>query len=135
MTQSAAVNFGTCWGTPLGQDLSSPSYMASAFMVLAEAILRRWTTSPGQLIDDADYGYNLNDLISSDLSPSDLAFAQQQAATEAEKDERVQGAVVQLALSLDGVCKVSAIIITAAGPFKLVSSIESIGVSNLLVSP
>lgn len=134
MTQSSAVNFGSCWGTPKGQDLSTPSYMASGNLVIAEAILRRWTTSPGQLIDDADYGYNLTDLISSDLSPADLAYAQVQAGAQAEQDERVLACLVQLDLSVQGVLTVTAIVTTANGPFTLVASVSAIGVTSLQVS-
>ena len=140
LTPPSAIDFGTCWGTPQGMDLSTPSYMASGNLVVAEAILRRWTTSPPGptstgLIDDPDYGYNLSDLISDDLSDDDLAYAQQQAAAEAQKDERVQSAIVVLDLSVDGVCNVAATVVTAQGPFKLVASVSAVGVSSLLVSP
>jgi hypothetical protein len=135
LTPPSAIDFGTCWGTPQGMDLSTPSYMASGNLVVAEAILRRWTTSAGQLIDDPDYGYNLSDLISDDLSDDDLAYAQQQASSEAQKDERVQAAIVTLDLTVDGVCNVAATVVTAQGPFKLVASVSAVGVSSLLVSP
>ena len=62
MTQP--VDFGTCWGTPNGQDLSMPSYMAKGFQVVAEAVLRRWSTTRGRLVDDPNYGENLVDMIS-----------------------------------------------------------------------
>ena len=133
MTQPAIINFGTCWGCI--SDLSMPSYMASGFQVVAEAIIRRWSTSPEQLIDDPDYGYNLTDLISDDLSPSGIAQAQQAASAEAEKDERVLACTVKLDLSVAGVLSVTAFGATAAGPFKLVASVSAIGVSDLLVSP
>ena len=135
LTPPSALDFGACWGTPLGMDLSSPSYMASGNLVVAEAVLRRWTTSPTQLVDDPGYGYNLSDLISDDLSPDDLVYAQQQASAQAQQDERVMSAIVNLDLSVDGVCRVSAVIETANGPFKLVASVSSVGVSDLLVSP
>ena len=135
LTPPSALDFGTCWGTPNGQDLSSPSYMASGNLVVAEAILRRWTTSPGQLIDDQTSGYNLNDLISDDLSDDDLSYAQQQASAQAQGDERVLSAIVVLDLSEDGVCRVDAVIETAQGPFKLVASVSAIGASSLLVNP
>ena len=134
MTQSSAVNFGTCWGTPQGQDLSMPSYMASGNQVVAEAVLRRWTTTTGQLIDDADYGYNLTELISSDLSPTDVSYAQVQAGAQAEQDERVLSCLVRLDLSVQGVITVTAIITTTNGPFTLVATISAIGVTNLQVS-
>lgn len=132
---NAAVNFGTCWGTPLGQDLSMPSYMARGLQCVAEAILRRWTTSPGQLIDDPTYGYNLNDLVSDDLSPADLSYAQQQAAAQAELDERVLSCTVVLALSAIGSLSVNAQVVTAAGPFSLVLEVSAVTGLKLLVSP
>ena len=129
------TSLGTCWGTPNGQDLSMPSYMASGNQVVAEAILRRWTTGRGQLIDDPNYGYALIDLISDDLGPTDLAYAQQQAAAEAAKDERVLRASTTMTLSAAGVLTVSATVVTAAGPFKMVVSVSDVTVALLLVSP
>jgi hypothetical protein len=113
-------DFGTCWGTPNGLDLSSPSYMASGFLVVAEAILRRWNTGRGQLVDDPNYGESVFDLISDDLGPSDLAYAQQRLAAEAKKDERISRAAVTLTLAADGACTIAAVITTAAGPFRMV---------------
>jgi hypothetical protein len=130
-----AINFGTCWGTPNGQDLSMPSYMASGNLVVAEAILRRWTTGRGQLIDDPNYGFNVSDLISDDLSKKDVAYAQQQLAQEAEKDERVKSASVTLVLTSLGELRLDAFITTAAGPFKLVVAVSAVTTKLLLVSP
>ena len=132
---ASATNFGKCWGTPNGQDLSMPSYMASGNQCVAEAVLRRWTTSQGQLIDDPTYGYNLTDLISDDLSDRDTAYAQQQAAAQAQLDQRVLSAQVTLSLSAQGVLNVNAIITTATGPFTLVASISNVTTQLLLVSP
>ncbi len=130
-----AINFGTCWGTPNGQDLSMPSYMATGNQVVAEAVLRRWTCSQGQLIDDPNYGYNVMDLVSADLGKKDIAYAQQQLAAEAEKDERVRSATVTVTLSAAGVLDIQAAVVTAAGPFKLVVSVSATSVTLLLVSP
>jgi hypothetical protein len=132
---TSSVNLGQCWGTPSGSDLSSPSYLATGNLCVAEAVLRRWSTGAGQLIDDPTYGYNLSDLISDDLSPSDLAYAQQQAAAQAELDERVLQATVALTLSVAGALSVVAYLVTAAGPFKLVASVSAVGTQLLLVSP
>jgi hypothetical protein len=132
---SATINLGTCWGTPSGQDLSMPSYMASGNQCVAEAILRRWGTSPGQLIDDPNYGYNLSDLISDDLSQGDIAYAQQSLAAEAQKDERVLSAKVVLQLTVAGLLTVVATIVTAGGPFQMVVAVSSVTTSLLLVSP
>ncbi len=131
---SAAINFGTCWGRPNGQELSSPSYMATGNQVVAEAVLARWTTSRGQLIDDPNYGYNVFDLVNDDLGPTDIAYAQQQMAAEAEKDSRVLTASVSIAL-ISGLLIITANIVTAKGPFKLVVSVSAVDVKLLLVSP
>lgn len=134
MTQPAIVNFGTCWSCI--SDLTMPAVMATGFQVVAEAIIRRWSTSPGQLIDDPDYGFNLTDLISDDLSPADVSQAQQAASAEAQKDERVLGCAVKLTLNnATGLLAVTASVTTAQGPFELVASVSAIGVSDLLVQP
>jgi hypothetical protein len=132
---SAASSFGTCWGTPLGQDLSMPSYMASGTQVVVEAILRRWTTTQGQLIDDPTYGQNVYDLVSAALSPRDVAMAQQAFGAEAEKDERVLACAVVITIDVAGNVKLSATVTTAAGPFKLVLSVNAVTLALLLVSP
>ena len=134
MATASAINLGTCWGTPSGQDLSMPSYMASGQLCVAEAVLRRWATPAGQLIDDPTYGYSLTDLISDDLSPADLAYAQQQAAAQAQLDERVLQCQVTLTLSATGALSVVAFLETAAGPFKLVIPTWGVTPAQLLVS-
>ena len=131
----AAVNLGTCWGTPSGQDLSTPSYMASGLQCVAEAILRRWTTTQGQLIDDPNYGRNVTDLVNADLTPAQLAYEQQQLGAEAQKDERVLSCVVSLTLPASGVLTLVAQVTTAAGPFKMVVAVSAVTTSLLLVSP
>lgn len=131
-----AVNFGTCWSTPLGQDLSMPSVMASGVQVVIEAILRRWSTPAGGLIDDPNYGYSLVDLVSDDLTPTDIQHAQQQLAAEATKDERVRKMVVKLVLApATGMLTVTANGETAAGPFKFVLEVSAVTTRLLLVSP
>lgn len=132
---SPTTDFGSAWGTPLGQDLSMPSYIASGNQAVAEAILRRWTTTRGQLIDDPDYGENVYDFVSDDLSTTDIANAQQKLAAEAQKDERVLKAVVQVTLTIAGTLTIAAVITTATGPFKLVLSVSAVTPLVLLVSP
>jgi hypothetical protein len=134
VTQSALLNIGMCWGTPSGQDISTPSYMASGAQCVAEAVARRWSTSRGGLIDDPDYGYNLTDMISADLAPSDISYAQEQLAAEAEKDERVLSAAVTLSLSIAGVLMCVGVIMTSVGPFRMVVSVANATVSLLLVT-
>jgi hypothetical protein len=132
---AASVNFGTCWGTPQGQDLSMPSYMAKGNQVVAEALLRRWTTSQGQLVDDPSYGQNIYDLVNDDLSPRDLVYAQQRFAAEAQKDPRVLTSVVVLTLGATGLLTMNASITTAQGPFSLVLAVSAVTPLTLLVQP
>ncbi len=75
------------------------------------------------------------DLVSDDLTKKDIAYAQQQLAQEAEKDERVRGATVIVTLSAAGFLNIAATVVTAAGPFKLVVAVSATSVSLLLVSP
>ena len=130
-----APNFGTCWGTRNGLDLSMPAYMASGPQVVAEATLRRWTTSPGQLIDDPNYGRNVYDLVSADLTPRELAYEAQQFGAEAEKDERVLSCTVQITIDVAGNVRMIATIVTAAGAFKLVLNVSAVTIDVLLVQP
>jgi phage baseplate assembly protein W len=134
MTSPSVTNLGTCWGTPNGQDLSTPSYMASGDLCVAEAILRRWSTTQGRLIDDPNYGYNLTDLISDDLTSADLRYAEQQASAQALLDERVRQCAVTLTLKVTGELDVVAFITTSANTsFRLVTNVPT--TSLLLVSP
>lgn len=135
MTQPASINFGTCWGTPGGQDLATPSYMATGFQVIGEAIARRWTTSQGQLIDDPNYGTNINDAIGDDLSDSDIQALQAALSNEAQKDLRVLNCKVTLTLAADGTLTATGQVTTAAGPFSLVLSVGGVTPSLLLVEP
>ena len=129
------ADLGTCWGTPGGQDLSMPAYMATGNQCVGEAIARRWSTNPGQLIDDPTYGYNLTDLINDDLSPTQLAQAQQRAAAEALKDERVLRCSVTLTLTVAGLLSVVATVTTSNGTFQFVLAVSATTVNILLVSP
>jgi hypothetical protein len=130
---AAAINFGTAWGTPNGLDLSMPSYMATGNQVVGEAIARRWTTTAGQLIDDPNYGENIFDLVSAGLSKREIAYAQQRFAAEAEKDERVLSCAVILTFDAAGNVTLTATVVTAFGPFKLVLSVDAVTLALLLV--
>jgi hypothetical protein len=111
-----------------------PSYMAKGLQCVGEAIARRWMTGPGQLIDDPTYGYNLMDLLNADLTPRDIAYAQQQLASEAQKDERVRSCIVKLTVDVQGNLSAEAQVITALGPFRMVLSVGALTPASLLVT-
>ena len=130
-----AVDLGQAWGTPNGQTLSMPATMSSGFLCVAEAVLRRWSTSRGELIDDPNYGTNVQNSLQDDLSPRDVAYLGQQLAAEAQKDERVLKAVVTVTLTTAGLLTVVGGIQTAAGPFKMVVAVSAVSTTLLLISP
>jgi hypothetical protein len=112
-----------------------PATMASGFRCVAEAIVRRWSTPRGGLLDDADYGYDLTDRVGDDLDKADLTQMAHLAKSEAEKDERVQTCDVTLTLAVDGTLAVVGKVTTAAGPFNLVASVSAVTVTLLQVTP
>lgn len=75
-------------------DLSEEGRVISGPMVLFEALLRRWKTARGSLLDDENYGTDLTEFINETVD--DLALARMRSETkgEAEKDERVAACAV-----------------------------------------
>jgi phage baseplate assembly protein W len=132
MSAAPQPNFGQAWSCVT--DLTSPAQMVSGFRVVAEAIARRWQTPRGGLIDDPNYGYDLSDYINDDLGPADLARIGQDAAAEAQKDDRVLNATVTLTL-IGSVLLAAGVFTTAQGPFRLVLSVSLVTVTLLEVAP
>lgn len=127
-------NLGSCWSA--APFLTFPSRKASGPRAVAEAIVRRWSTPNGRLIDDGSYGLDLSDLVSADLSPADLAAIGVQASTEAEKDERVISCTTTVMITTGPVgdtMTVAAIVQTAQGPFRLVVNVSEF--ATVLVEP
>ena len=115
----------------LGSDLSCVADIDPAGaevierMLLAQALSRRLTTPRGRLIDDANYGYDLNQWLNADVGPAELAQIQAQSQAECLKDERVQSVTIAVTF-LANVLIVSIAIVAALGPFQLVLSIGSV---------
>ena len=112
-----------------------PAITASEFQCVAEAIVRRWMTPRGQLIDDPNYGYDLTDAINEDLGAADLARIAYLAGQEAAKDERVLACPTQITLDQFGNMNVLGQVTTASGPFDLVVSVNVVTVALLQVTP
>jgi hypothetical protein len=116
----------------LTEDLSGVWGVASARTNLAMAIYRRLSTTRGGLFYDADYGFNLTDLLNSELSTADISAARGAIIAECQKDERVQSASVILTFrpllkSLDVEIEID----TAVGPFDLVLRATAVTVDIL----
>jgi hypothetical protein len=114
-------------------DLTMPARTASGFRVVAEAIVRRWQTPRGGLIDDPNYGFDLSDFLSDDIDTAGLNRIKNSAKAEALKDERVIGVDLNLTF-ISGVMMVTANVTTAAGPFKLVVSVSQVSTTLLQVT-
>jgi hypothetical protein len=111
-----------------------PAKMASGFRVVAEAIVRRWMTPRGGLIDDPNYGFDLTDGLSDDLDKAGLARMANSASAEALKDERVSACDVTILLSAAGVFTVVGKVTTGQGPFRMVVSVSQVSVELLQVT-
>ncbi len=131
-SSGAQASFGTCWSCV--SDVTMPAVMVSGNTCVAEALLRRFTTPRGRLIDDPNYGLDIPSYIGTAQTSASLSKLARQANAEAAKDERVLRADLVISLAL-GVLRISGIVYTANGPFQLVAEVSSITVALLQVSP
>lgn len=126
-----AVDFGTTLSCV--NDFSPDAKMVSGFRVVGEAIARRWITPRGRLIGYPNYGFDLTEYVNADVTDRDLAGLRAQASAEALKDERVQSCTVATSLATDGVLTVTAEVVTAQGPFRLVVAVSSVTLDLLSI--
>ncbi len=126
-----AVDFGTelsCVG-----DVASDSRTVSGFHVVAEAVVRRWTTPRGRLIGYPNYGYDITQYINDDMSPRQIQGMIAGMQAEALKDERVSGCIVSATLAEDGSLTFESSIDTAQGPFVFSIAADAVSVKLLEV--
>lgn len=126
------------FGTTLScvTDFASDARTVTGFMVVGEAIARRWSTPRGRLIAYPNYGFDLQQYVNADMSPRDIAGLRAGAEAEAEKDERVEKCKVAAALETStGILTLSAIVQTAKGPFTLVVAVSSVTLDLISVTP
>lgn len=103
-------------------DLDPTFTLMSGERVVAEAVLRRWE----------DHGA-LRELLSKRVSTNDLLELRGAMAAEAERDERVFAARVELEATGDRSLGISAEIDTADGTFELVAAVSDVTIE--LLSP
>lgn len=107
----------------------------SGIRLLSEALVRRLTTPRGSVIDDPNYGFDLQSLLNDDLNPNSLGPITASIQNECLKDERVYAANAFVALVPNtGVLNVVLTITTASGPFKLVLAVSAATVTILQAS-
>lgn len=136
-TASTAEASALAYGTDISTfpDLDPTFTLITGERVVAESIARRWTTPPGSLEGEEDYGYDVRLHLNQALSPRDLFRIQSVLTQEAEKEERVEGVDVTVDHNFSsGTLKVvGAIQTNDVGTFDLVLAIDK--VSATLLSP
>jgi hypothetical protein len=101
-------------------------------VALAQALARRLITVRGTLLDDPDYGYDLQDLLNGRTKARDLADASAAIITQFRLDDRVRDAEVEVSF-LGGVLLVACTIYDGAGPFPLTLSVSDAAITILKV--
>lgn len=99
---------------------------------VAEAVVRRWTTPSGGLFFDPSFGVDVRELASRAMTPQTIFALSAQLAAQAEEDDRVHSALVDVAFDPQTrKLRVRAELRTAHGPFELVVSVDRLSVEIL----
>ncbi len=93
-----AVDFGT--DLSCLADLTAEGRMVTGFMVLAEALIRRWTTPRGMLLRFPNYGTDVRENLNEDVDALSLERIRAELRAEALKDERVHECTIVEASTL-----------------------------------
>lgn len=128
--------------TSFGRDTSCTDSLrtgrfASGVRLVAEACYRRLTTPRGKLRggeEEANYGFDLNDLVGSTASTSDEAALPGKIESELAKDPRVESVAVTVLATRTGPAttfQIAVEVVTGAGPFTLNIGISEVSVELL----
>ncbi|MBI2388631.1 MAG: hypothetical protein HYV09_03355 [Deltaproteobacteria bacterium] len=129
---STENDYGIDVSTFLDGDLDPYFRPLSGPRVVAEAVVRRWTTPSGGLFFEPGFGVDVRELASQAMTPQALFTLGAQLAAQAEEDERVQSAHVDVSFNTQTrKLLVRADVHTAAGPFALVVSVDRLSVELL----
>ncbi len=126
--QSFVVDYGSDLSLLL--DLDAMGAVVTGRLVLSQALVRRWSTPNGRLLDDPHYGYSVLDEINDDLGPNETAQIGSKMDAEAIKDERVVSCVTSATFS-NGVLTTTSTVQDGNGPFPLVLEITAVTVKIL----
>lgn len=127
-------DFGT--DIDCGPDGLSPTFdLVDGRTALIQAILRRFQTQRGSLVDDTSYGIDLTSWVAKKADTAQRFAWQQQLESEASKDERVVRARARLTFdTTTGFFRFTLAVETADGPFTLTASVSDVSVDLLAVS-
>jgi hypothetical protein len=117
-----AYDLGSDIGCTTGVDWSLTT--VSGRKALAQAVVRRWITEPGDLVYDEDYGFGLLTYLSGAMQATGVIAAGLRA--EALKDERVEDCQVEVSFDrASALLSVSGKLTDAEGPFDLTLSLST----------
>lgn len=109
--------------------------LVSGPTVLVQALLRRFQTERGTLIDDENYGLNVQSWVGKRTDTAQIFAWQQSLVNEAQKDQRVQKARARIVT--DPVSQklfFTLTVETAEGPFTLTVAVSAVSVELLSVN-
>lgn len=79
---------------------------------VAQAVIRRFTTPRGALLDDADYGTDVRSYLNAALTNEQLRSIEAQLQGEARKDDRVDDATISVEWNaFTGTLRISAVLL------------------------
>jgi len=124
------ADFGTALSCT--DDLDPLGRLVAGEDVLLQSLYRRLTTARGTLITDDDYGLDVRSFLGQAFTASALKTIEGRIRFEAEKDERVEKADVEVTAASDGQTLTGSLVAyTGEGPFRLVFEITADTVSLL----
>lgn len=100
---------------------------------VGQALYRRFKTRRGGLLDDEDYGFDLQELLSKGMTREQLAAIPGQIRAECLKDERIESATVTTRLLAPETLEVTIRAVTGLGPFSLVLSASAAAIALVLL--
>jgi hypothetical protein len=114
------------------EDVDSTFTLASGLQNVGMAQARRFITPRGGLFYDPDYGLDLREFLNAGVTDAQIANLPDDIRAEAEKDERIAKATVDLLFDRAAeTMRITIVNQTAAGPFTLVMGISSVTVEIL----
>jgi hypothetical protein len=99
----AAAPFGYGEDLDCVGDLTAAMRTISGPRAVLQAIVRRWTTPRGALIDDLSYGEDARRFLNRGTTLKDLAEIEGRLTSEALKDERLEACTLRAVVSLTSV--------------------------------
>ena len=111
-----------------GRDLSPSLGEVTGLRALGDAIVRRLTTTQGQLEGYPDYGFNIEELIGSTVSDS---FIRQQVLSQVFAEEDVTDATCEVIREAARVI-INIVVFTPDGEFPLTISVDEIGAEAII---